>query len=178
MKRVPTAANELNEQTDSATFEDKSTHGKIRLREFSRSLPMALLRTREAAMRHFRPRLRQFDISEQQWRVLRALASVVEIDATALANVTFLRAPSLTRILKDLEMRELILRRVDPKDQRAALISLSSSGRSLLDEAGVHSERIYRAMTARIGEARLDTLMALLKAVENSLDEPIDLTEN
>src|ERR1700756_2235815 len=91
---------------------------RIRLREFSRSLPMALLRAREAVMRHFRPSLRAFDITEQQWRGLRALFGVAQIEVTELANATFLLPPSLSRILRDLESRGLTRRRSSAKDMR------------------------------------------------------------
>src|SRR5690554_3220037 len=87
---------------------------RVRLREFSKSLPMSLLRAREAVMQHFRASLRQYDITEQQWRVLRALTSVYEIEMSELAKATFLLAPSLSRILQDLEARGLIKRRSDP----------------------------------------------------------------
>ncbi len=46
------------------------------MRAFSSSLPMALLRAREAVMRRFRPGLRDHGVTEQQWRVLRALAGL------------------------------------------------------------------------------------------------------
>jgi homoprotocatechuate degradation regulator HpaR len=143
------------------------------LRSFSRSLPMALLRARETVMRHFRPSLQAFDLTEQQWRVLRALASQEEIDVTGLANVTFLLAPSLTRILRDLERRKIIRRRADPSDLRAALISLTARGRSLLDDVGVESERIYHALEARFGEPRMKALMSMLAEVESELREPL-----
>ncbi len=154
--------------------EDRVVYAKVRLREFSRSLPMALLLAREAVMRHFRPALRAIDLTEQQWRVLRALGSVREIEVTALANATFLLAPSLTRILKDLEEKGFIHRRPSPHDARTALISLADEGRTLLDEAGLRSERIYRAMTHKIGEERLEELMRLLKEVEVELQGPLD----
>ena len=78
---------------------------RTRLRSFSKSLPMSLLRAREAVMRHFRASLRQHNITEQQWRVLRALAEVRKIEVTELAHATFLLPPSLSRILRDLEQR-------------------------------------------------------------------------
>lgn len=141
-----------------------------RLRDVSRSLPIALLRTREAVMRQFRPALRSVDLTEQQWRVLRALDSVPEIDATGLAMATFLLPPSLSRILRDLEGRGLISRRPDPADLRAWLISLTSDGHKTIDAAGVWVETIYAAMTERIGRERLDVLMQLLREIEQDLD--------
>ena len=80
------------------------------MRPFSASLPMALLRSREAVMRLFRPGLRKHGVTEQQWRILRALAHSGPMEVTALAEATFLLAPSLSRILPDLEKRGLIAR--------------------------------------------------------------------
>ena len=60
----------------------KVSAGRVPMREFSRSLPMSLLRAREAVMRQFRPSLRRHDLTEQQWRILRALASIDAIEVT------------------------------------------------------------------------------------------------
>jgi homoprotocatechuate degradation regulator HpaR len=144
---------------------------RIRLREFSRSLPMALLRGREAVMRHFRPSLRAFDMTEQQWRVLRALSAIPEIEVTELANATFLLAPSLSRILRDLERRGLTRRRSSERDMRLALVSISPAGLRLIEEAGSYSEQIYAEMTRRFGASRLADLMELLRELENLLGE-------
>ena len=68
------------------------------LRSFDDSLPMALLKARERAMRVFRPVLADHDLTEQQWRVLRALSSAsTELDIGEIADATFLLGPSLTR---------------------------------------------------------------------------------
>ena len=152
---------------------EAGTRGRGRLRNVSRSLPVALLRTREAVMRQFRPALRSVDLTEQQWRVLRALDSVPEIDATGLAMATFLLPPSLSRILRDLEKRHLISRRPDPADLRAWLISLTPEGKTVMDAAGAWVETIYAAMTDRIGHERLDALMRLLRDVELDLSAPL-----
>jgi homoprotocatechuate degradation regulator HpaR len=141
------------------------------IRPFSRSLPMALLRAREAAMRQFRPSLHAHDLTEQQWRVLRALGSLEVVDATQLAALTFLLAPSLTRILRDLEARKLIRRRANPKDRRAALISLNVKGLDLIRTVGAESERIYHEIETHIGAERLAQLMRLLDEVEARLGE-------
>ncbi len=155
-----------------AADRENGVRGRNRLRDVSRSLPIALLRTREAMMRQFRPALRSVDLTEQQWRVLRALDSVPEIDATGLALATFLLPPSLSRILRDLEGRRLISRRPDPADLRAWLISLTPEGSKTIDTTGMWVETIYAAITDRIGRARLDTLMQLLRDIEQDLDAP------
>src|ERR1700736_3847580 len=78
------------------------------MRAFSQSLPMELLRAREAVMRRFRPGLRDHGVTEQQWRILRALAHSGPMEVSELADTTCLLAPSLSRILPDMEARLLI----------------------------------------------------------------------
>ncbi|WP_421904785.1 MarR family transcriptional regulator [Mameliella sp.] len=72
------------------------------LSETQRTLPIALLRAREAVMERFRPMLRDIDVTEQQWRVLTVVREAGEIDATQLARAACVLAPSLTRTLKSL----------------------------------------------------------------------------
>ncbi len=59
---------------------------ELPMRAFSRSLPMELLRAREAVMKRFRPALRDHGVTEQQWRILRALAHSGALEVSALAG--------------------------------------------------------------------------------------------
>ena len=150
---------------------DKAAVRRVPMREFSRSLPMSLLRAREAVMRHFRPSLRDRGLTEQQWRILRALASVDTIEVTELAHVAFLLGPSLSRILRDLEARHLIERRVAKADQRRGLVSISARGVKLIETVAPTSEAIYAAITRRYGARKLRELQDMLHELEASLSE-------
>lgn len=141
------------------------------MREFSRSLPMSLLRAREAVMRHFRPSLRNHGLTEQQWRILRALASVDTIEVTELARMALLLGPSLSRILRDLEARHLIERRVAKADLRRGVVSISARGLKLIEAVAPSSEAIYAAMTRRYGARKLADLQDMLDALERRLSE-------
>jgi homoprotocatechuate degradation regulator HpaR len=143
----------------------------VRLRDFSRSLPMSLLRAREVVMQRFRSSLRMFKLTEQQWRVLRALTSVHEIEVTHLAHSTYLLTASLSRILKDLEQRGLIERRVDGQDNRRSLISISPAGIALIEAVAPYSETIYSEITAAVGQERLQQLQQLLKELTIAVSE-------
>src|SRR5277367_3628945 len=144
---------------------------RVPMRDFSRSLPMSLLRAREAVMRQFRPSLRQHGLTEQQWRILRALAAVDAIEVTELAHVAFLLGPSLSRILRDLEARHLIERKVAKTDLRRAVVSISAKGLKLIEAVAPSSEAIYAAMTRRYGARKLAELQDMLHALEGSLLE-------
>jgi len=141
----------------------------VPMREFSRSLPMSLLRAREAVMRQFRPPLRRHDLTEQQWRILRALAGIEAIEVTELARTAFLLGPSLSRILRDLDARGLIERKTAKTDLRRGVISISEKGLKLMEVVAPSSEAIYAAITKRYGARKLAELQDMLHALESSL---------
>src|SRR5260370_41395940 len=147
----------------------KTAVRRVPMREFSRSLPMSLLGAREAVMRQFRPSLRDHGLTEQQWRILRALASVDTIEVTELARVAFLLGPSLSRILRDLEARHLIERRIAKADQRRAVVSISAKGLKLIEAGAPSSEAIYAAITKRHRARKLCGTHDMLGAPEHSL---------
>lgn len=141
------------------------------LRDFQHSLPMELLKAREAAMSRFRPMLRRHGLTEQQWRVIRALAAYQKIDASELAKKSFLLAPSLTRILQFLEREKLIKRSSDANDQRRSVFALTEKGRRAYDEVGPNSELLYADIEKQFGADKLETLYALLAEFYTALSE-------
>ena len=154
-------------QSESAGAAD--TARRAPMRDFSRSLPMSLLRAREAVMRQFRPSLRNHGLTEQQWRILRALTTVDAIEVTELARVAFLLGPSLSRILRDLEARDLIERRTAKADLRRGVVSISAKGLKLIEAVAPTSEAIYTEITSRFGARKLAELQDMLGVLERSL---------
>ncbi|HNP64585.1 MAG TPA: homoprotocatechuate degradation operon regulator HpaR [Woeseiaceae bacterium] len=141
------------------------------LREFDRSLPMTLLKAREAVMRKFLPSLREHDLSAQQWRVLRALMEAPHRDASEIAERCAILLPSLSRILQNLERRALVRRKTDRKDQRRSLVSITPKGVRLVEKIAPISEERYQHITQKFGEQRLsdlyDMLGQLIECLEN-----------
>jgi homoprotocatechuate degradation regulator HpaR len=140
-----------------------------RIRDFSQSLPMLLLRGREAVMRYFRPSLLEHGVTEQQWRVLRALSTADEMEVMVLADATYLLAPSLSRILKDLQRRGLVRRRSDRHDLRRNLVAIAPKGNELIDTLSPRSEVIYAEICRRFGQKNFDLLQELLRELEGEL---------
>ena len=97
------------------------------------------------------------------------------IEVTALAEATCLLPPSLSRILKDLDDRGLVLRRTSKEDMRRGLISISRKGELLIETAGVQSEAIYTEIARRFGADKLAALQSMLRELETALAPPIDL---
>ncbi len=130
---------------------------------------MALLRSREAVMYLFRPGLRGRGVTEQQWRILRALAHSGPMEVTALADATFLFGSSLSRILPDLEKRGLVRRTPVDSDLRRTAVSLQSKGLRLIAQQAPESERIYAEIARRFGTERVTQLFTLLQELQDSL---------
>ena len=132
---------------------------------------MEFLKAREAAMSRFRPMLRRHGLTEQQWRVIRALAAYQKIDASELARRSFLLAPSLTRILQFLERAKLIKRSSDANDQRRSVFALTGKGRRIYDEVGPDSELLYAEIENKFGANKLEALYTLLAEFYTALAE-------
>lgn len=143
----------------------------VPLRDFQHSLPMELLKAREAAMSRFRPMLRRHGLTEQQWRVIRALAAYQQIDASELAQRSFLLAPSLTRILQFLEREKLVKRSSDANDQRRSVFVLTGKGRRLYEEVGPDSEILYSEIEEQFGADKLENLYQLLAEFYTALSD-------
>lgn len=132
------------------------------MRKFDDSIPIKLLKAREAAMSFFRPILQEAGITEQQWRVIRALNEYDELESKKLAELCCLLSPSLTGIVNRLEQMELIQRRRSSEDQRRVLISLSPKARELFQQLSPRLESRYRQMTEQLADGEIDQLMQLL----------------
>ena len=132
------------------------------MRKFSESLPMLLLQARETTMEFFRPILVAKGLTEQQWRVIRALYELEECTAQALAQTSCILSPSLSRIIGKMIDEGYVLRRVPGTDQRKTLLRLSKKGLRLHDKVGFPIEEKYQEIQAKLNGEKLETLYDLL----------------
>lgn len=140
------------------------------MRPFERSLPMALLRAREAVMRGFRRLLREHGLNEQEWRIIRALVEVDRLEIGALANRVCVLKPSATRTVRNLQARCIVARERSESDHRRAYISLTPAGYALFEAVAPKSEAEYARLTALFGEGSIHALYRLLDHVVETLE--------
>jgi homoprotocatechuate degradation regulator HpaR len=179
-KRGRTASGERGEATPAGTSTGRTIGTLARrdlpMRAFSKSLPMELLRAREAVMRRFMPALRKHGLSEQQWRILRALGHYGSMEIAELAETTCLLAPSLSRILPQMEARHLIRRRQAKTDLRRSVIRLERKGVRLIASHAPEAERIYSEIERHFGRERLAQLCKVLGDLTRALDTQGDIS--
>jgi homoprotocatechuate degradation regulator HpaR len=128
-----------------------------------------LLVAKESVLAPMRPKLREYAITEPQWRVLRVINDRGAADATGLAEVSLLHAPSVTRILKELEARELIARQPDANDRRRSLVALTPEGHRVVREISREVLRLMGEHSERFGTERLERLADELRALSAAL---------
>ncbi len=139
-----------------------------RPRPLEESLPIALLRAREAVMARFRPLLAERGFTEQQWRVLRVLDEESPLDPTEIAERSVILTPSMTRILKTLEDRGMITRTLHPRDRRRYLIALTDPAREAITKAAPGSNAVYAEIERVYGKKKLKELLKMLEELSET----------
>ncbi|MCL1478408.1 MULTISPECIES: homoprotocatechuate degradation operon regulator HpaR [unclassified Marinobacter] len=132
------------------------------MRKYDDSLPLKLLKAREVTMSFFRPLLQSIPLTEQQWRVIRALVEHGELESKQLAELCCILSPSLTGIISRLEQQDYIYRRRSPEDQRRVLISLTDKARQMFDSVSPALEARYAKVTEQFSQKNMRQLADLL----------------
>jgi homoprotocatechuate degradation regulator HpaR len=121
-------------------------------------------------MRGFRRLLREHGLNEQEWRIIRALVEVDQIEIGELADRVFILKPSATRTVKNLQARKIVARNRSDKDQRRSFISLTPLGREIFESFAPRSEREYARITQLLGADNMELLYELLGRVTSVLN--------
>ena len=140
------------------------------LRTHRRHLALELLATRERFMLHFRPILASHNITEQQWRIVRALAASGEMAPGEIAQRCVILKPSLTGILARMEELGWVARLSHAADQRRSVVRLTTSGKALHRKINREVEAAHTAIVAALGNDELDALHTALDRFNAGLD--------
>ena len=113
-------------------------------------------------MGHTRPHLRKNGLSDQQWRVLRALGDGQQLETGQVAKDAYLLGPSLTGVLTRMERDGLIQRNKDPADQRRTVVSATDQGLELVKRLSREIAQHYADLEITYGKGKLVELYKLL----------------
>ena len=113
----------------------------------------------------------RFGVSIAQWRILATLGDGGEMQAKQIGQATNMDKVRVSRAVASLRSRDLLERKPCETDSRAALLSLSSSGRRLYGriapEALQWEEQLLQPLTA----AERRTLFGMIEKLEMRLVE-------
>jgi homoprotocatechuate degradation regulator HpaR len=136
------------------------------LRQTRRSLPIALLRAREAVMGPIRDMLASSGVNEQKWRVLRVVQEKGPLELSQVADEACLLLSSLTRMVRPMEREGLIRRSTPPEDRRKVVIAISPAGEALVRAHMAESQALLARIEQDFGPERLEHLLDLLQDLQ------------
>jgi homoprotocatechuate degradation regulator HpaR len=136
-----------------------------------RNLPLLLLRAREALMQQFRPFLTAEGLTDQQWRVVRALAEnhPLPLEPRQIGELCLISSPSLAGMLARMEALGLVVRQRMESDQRRVAVKLTPKARRMAVRVAEQAESRYQALEAAIGVGVMHQVVDALDALAAQL---------
>ena len=126
-----------------------------------------MYRTLDAVMPNFRRIFAEFNLTEQQWRVLRVLWEQDTQPLLSLSHTTLISSPSLVGVVDRLTRDGLVTRARSTVDRRVVNICLTDTGRSLEEDVTPLVNQAYADLEKKLSRQDwrkiyqvLDTLVA------------------
>ncbi|MEJ7930555.1 homoprotocatechuate degradation operon regulator HpaR [Ramlibacter sp. AN1015] len=116
-----------------------------------RNLPLLLLQVREQVLARFRPVLNAHGVTEQQYRILRAIEMNESLEPRELCAICHISSPSLAGVLARMEGLGLVSRTPHPDDQRRQLVTLTTSSRRLIRSMRPRIDQVYQSLQEDLG---------------------------
>ena len=114
-------------------------------------------------MVRFRPLLQEHGLTEQQWRVLRALHDRGPMTASSVSRECTILAPSMTRIVRRLAEGGFVVSRRSSSDHREVEVSITETGSALVSELAPGMEEQYAIIRDRLQPDEYAALTRTLK---------------
>lgn len=130
-----------------------------------RNLPLLFLQARESIFARFRPILNAAGVTEQQWRVIRALLDHGPLEPRQIGEICRLSSPSLAGMLARMADLGLVLRERLDHDQRRVRVSITAKGQALAAKLAPTIEATYSELENQIGVEFIERLYATLDEV-------------
>jgi len=130
--------------------------------DFNRNLPLLLLQAREAVLGHFRPIIAHMGLSEQQWRIVRALHERGSLEPREISDLCQILGPSLAGVLARMEKTGLVTRKRMTHDQRRVVVQLTKKSEELVESILPTIRRQYELLELAYGRELVAEIYAVV----------------
>lgn len=148
-----------------------ATHFTPRIRY--RNLPQLFLKARDRLMSHFRPILKHYGLTDQQWRILRALDEHAQLEPHEICTQCQILSSSMTGVLARMEESGLIERNRVTNDQRRMVVRLAAKGDQLVHQMAPLIDLQYQHIEQVFGQHVFNDLFKSLKAFTDAQTAPV-----
>jgi len=143
-----------------------------------KSIGSASVRTSKKMSRILNVYLRPFNITTEQWGVLRTLSESDRISQKELSDLADKDQATLTKILDLLEKHDFVKRIANPTDRRSYLIAITEKGMDLTKEVAPCLEDIFTKIIKGIDEKSLAIYQEVLLSLERNIDTLLEQENN
>lgn len=114
-------------------------------------------------------RLKEHDVTPEQWAILNCLWEQDGITPKVLADLTFKDKPNTNRILEKLIRKGLVVRKAHPVDKRAFQMFLTESGWALREQLIPQVKQLLAKAAAGIEPDKVAEMKKLLNQIYDNL---------
>lgn len=129
---------------------------------------------RAAIVGRFRHVLKKTGLTEQQFRILRALHVRGTLEPRELCAICHISSPSLSGVLARMDSMGLVQRERHKGDQRRQHVSLSRRAQQMFADVSEDMEAVYQELEAALGPAFVDQMYAMCDTVLEVLNASAD----
>lgn len=138
------------------------------MQHFEESLPMLMNRALDAVMPRYRAVFAKYDITEQQWRILRVLWEQQRCSTSILSERTLIPGPSMVGIIDRLTKKGLVRRIRSEDDRRRVFVEATATGKTMQSRIGPQIDQVYAELLEHTGDRDWKALIRTLKKFINA----------
>ncbi|MFD0771967.1 MarR family transcriptional regulator [Bacillus sp. CGMCC 1.60114] len=110
-------------------------------------------------------------ISQSRLELLALLYQIDEISQSDLQKKVNIDGAAITRHVKQLEAKGIVLRRKKPEDNRITLVRLSEQGREQIESSKKEKERFMKEMLVNVSVEERNVLIYILSQMQKNVEK-------
>lgn len=137
--------------------------------KYSFLLDRTARRVKQYAQRKFKQQ--EFDVTVDQWLVLKNLSESETLSQSELALLVFKDHPTLTRIIDILCKKGFVTRLPHPQDRRSFQLILTEAGKGKVEEMKPRVNEIRQKAWSNLNEGDFNEFKRILNTIYTNLEE-------
>ena len=122
-------------------------------------------------MERFRPLITAHGLTEQQWRVIRALHEHGPMEPRQISDICTISSPSMAGVLARMESMDLVTKERFAEDARRVLVTLTKTSVELVRVISKDLEAQYRELERKVGPDIVEQVYQAIDALLAGLEE-------
>ena len=106
--------------------------------------------------------LKAHNVQVGQWRVLEVLSDNQSRSMGELAELVAMNHPALTKLMDRMVAQGLVMRGLEPTDNRRVIVMITDAGKALCQKIQVQTEQLDAKLVTQIGAERAEILRTML----------------